>query len=339
MSIMQQYFTGKTILITGGTGFLWYALTREILKQNPHSIRIFSRDEVKHFKMQRDFNNPTIRHLIGDIRDKDRLLKAMDGVDYVIHAAALKRLYILEYNTEESVKTNIIGTLNLVAAANESKVKKVVFISTDKSCSPINTYGGCKFVSERIITESNYSNGANGTIFLSVRYGNVVNSTGSIVPILQDRIKNNQDFYLTDDKMTRFLITEEDAIKLIFDAFEFGIGWEVIVPKLDSCKITVLMEAMKRVNDYSCDIKNIGLRPGEKIHEYMINEDEWSRVIFYKNRYIIQSLIQVYKDETDCPKYIQDGEKFVMWDYSSEHSLISLDEVIEKFEKYLKVNP
>ena len=335
---MQQYFTWKTILITGGTGFLGYALTKEILKQNPHSIRIYSRDEVKHFKMQRDFgNNPIIRHLIWDIRDKDRLLKAMNGVDYVIHAAALKRLDILEYNTEESVKTNIIGTLNLVAAANEAWVKKVVFISTDKSCSPINTYGGCKFVSERIITESNYSNGANGTIFLSVRYGNVVNSTGSIVPILQEKIRNNQDFQLTDERMTRFLITEEDAIRLIFDAFEFGIGWEVIVPKLDSCKVTVLMDAIKRVNNYTCEIKNIWLRPGEKIHEYMINEIEWSRVVFYKNRYIIQSLIQEYKYDINLPIYLQNGERVVMWDYSSENSLIDVNEVIHKFGEYLKV--
>lgn len=335
---MQQYFTWKTILITGGTGFLGYALTKEILKQNPHSIRIYSRDEVKHFKMQRDFgNNPIIRHLIWDIRDKDRLLKAMNGVDYVIHAAALKRLDILEYNTEESVKTNIIGTLNLVAAANEAWVKKVVFISTDKSCSPINTYGGCKFVSERIITESNYSNGTNGTIFLSVRYGNVVNSTGSIVPILQEKIRNNQDFQLTDERMTRFLITEEDAIRLIFDAFEFGIGWEVIVPKLDSCKVTVLMDAIKQVNNYTCEIKNIWLRPGEKIHEYMINEIEWSRVVFYKNRYIIQSLIQEYKYDINLPVYLQNGEKVVMWDYSSENSLINVDELIHKFGEYLKV--
>ena len=333
---MQQYFTWKTILITGGTGFLGYALTKEILKQNPHSIRIYSRDEVKHFKMQRDFgNNPIIRHLIWDIRDKDRLLKAMNGVDYVIHAAALKRLDILEYNTEESVKTNIIGTLNLVAAANEAWVKKVVFISTDKSCSPINTYGGCKFVSERIITESNYSNGTNGTIFLSVRYGNVVNSTGSIVPILQEKIRNNQDFQLTDERMTRFLITEEDAIKFIFDAFEFGIGWEVIVPKLDSCKVTVLMDAIKQVNNYTCEIKNIWLRPGEKIHEYMINEIEWSRVVFYKN--IIQSLIQEYKYDINLPIYLQNGERVVMWDYSSENSLINVDELIHKFGEYLKV--
>jgi len=334
---MNNYFTWKTILITWWTGFLWKALTKEILKQNPHSIRIFSRDEVKHFKMQNEFKNDKIRHLIWDIRDKNRLQKAMKWVDYVIHAAALKRLDILEYNTEESVKTNIIWTLNLVEAAVEENVEKVVFISTDKSCSPINTYGGCKFVSERIITESNYSNWNSNTVFLSVRYWNVINSTWSIVPILQQKIKNKEDFLLTDEKMTRFLITEEDAIQLIFDAFKYWIWWEVIVPKLDSCTVPVLMEAIKKVNNYECEIKKIWLRPWEKIHELMINSSEWSRIKFYKNRYFIQSLIEEYKANVEEAEYIKNWEDVVMWDYSSEWSLIGVDEVIEKFWDYLKI--
>lgn len=334
---MNNYFTGKNILITWGAWFLGKALTREILKQNPHSIRIFSRDEVKHYNMHKEFQNENIRYLIGDIRDKNRLSKAMKWVDYVIHAAALKRLDIIEYNTEESVKTNIVWTLNVVETAVEEKVKKVVFISTDKSCSPINTYGGCKFVSERIITESNYSNWWIDSVFLSVRYGNVINSTWSIVPILQEKIQNNEDFSLTDERMTRFLITEEDAIKLIFDAFEYWIGWEVIVPKLDSCTVPVLMEAIKKVNNYECEINNIWLRPGEKIHELMINESEGSRIKFYKNRYFIQSLIEEYKWIKEKPEYVKKWEDVSMWDYSSEHSVIWVDEVIEKFWDYLKI--
>jgi len=334
---MNNYFTWKTILITWWTGFLWKALTKEILKQNPHSIRIFSRDEVKHYNMHKEFQNESIRYLIGDIRDKNRLSKAMRWVDYVIHAAALKRLDILEYNTEESVKTNIIWTLNVVETAVEEKVKKVVFISTDKSCSPINTYGWCKFVSERIITESNYSNWWVNTVFLSVRYWNVINSTWSIVPILQEKIKNGEDFSLTDERMTRFLITEEDAIQLIFDAFKYWIGWEIFVPKLDSCTVPVLMDAIKKVNNYKCTINNIWLRPGEKIHELMINESEWSRIKFYKNRYIIESLIQTYKWVNWNIEYIEKGKNVIMWDYSSEHSVIWVDEVIEKFWDYLKI--
>jgi len=335
---MQNYFTWKTVLITWWTWFLWQALTREILKQDPHSIRVYSRDEVKHFKMTQDFwNNKKIRHLIWDVRDADRLEKATIWVDYVIHAAALKRLDILEYNTEESVKTNILWTLNLVNACNKAWMKKVVFISTDKSCSPINTYWWCKFVSERIITESNYSNWVNWTTFLSVRYWNVINSTGSIVPMLQNKIKNNEDFWLTDDKMTRFLITEENAVRLIFDAFEFWVWWEIIVPKLDSCKITTLMEAIKRVNNYSCEIKKIWLRPWEKIHEFMINETEWNRVIDYKNRYIIQSLIQNYKDIKNKPDYMINWKEITIWNYSSADSLIWVDELIEKYREYLLI--
>ena len=334
---MNNYFKWKTILITWGTGFLWYALTKEILKQNPHSIRIYSRDEVKHFNMQKDFNNDRIRHLIWDIRDKTRLSKAMRWADYVIHAAALKRLDIIEYNTEESVKTNIIWTLNLVEAAVEEKVKKVVFISTDKSCSPVNTYWGCKFVSERIITESNYSNGNSDTVFLSVRYWNVVNSTWSIVPILQEKIRTWQDFMLTDDRMTRFLISEEDAIQLIFDAFIFWVWWEVIVPKLDSCKVIDLMTAMKKVNNYECKIKKMWLRPWEKIHELMINESEWSRVVFYKNRYIIKSLIEEYKWIKEPVEYIEKWENLIMWDYSSEWSIVWVEKIIKDFWEYLKV--
>ena len=331
-----MYFTWKTVLITWWTGFLWHALTERILKQNPNSIRIFSRDEVKHFNMAKKFNDSKIRHLIWDIRDKDRLSRAMKGVDYVIHAAALKRLDIIEYNTEESVKTNIIWTLNLVEAAVDQNVEKVVFISTDKSCSPVNTYGGCKFVSERIITESNYSNGSSNTVLLSVRYWNVVNSTGSIVPILQEKIKNWEDFMLTDERMTRFLISEDDAIELIFDAFKLWVWWEIIVPKLDSCTISVLMEAMKKVNNYDCKVKLMWLRPGEKIHELMINESEGSRIIFYKNRYIIQSLIENYKDLWEI-EYVEKWEQVAMWDYSSEWSIVWVDKVIEDFGEYLKI--
>jgi len=270
-----MYFTWKTVLITWWTGFLWHALTERILKQNPNSIRIFSRDEVKHFNMAKKFNDSKIRHLIWDIRDKDRLSRAMKGVDYVIHAAALKRLDIIEYNTEESVKTNIIWTLNLV-------------------------------------------------------------STGSIVPILQEKIKNWEDFMLTDERMTRFLISEDDAIELIFDAFKLWVWWEIIVPKLDSCTISVLMEAMKKVNNYDCKVKLMWLRPGEKIHELMINESEGSRIIFYKNRYIIQSLIENYKDLWEI-EYVEKWEQVAMWDYSSEWSIVWVDKVIEDFGEYLKI--
>ncbi len=334
---MNKFFRNKTILITWGTGFLGRSLTKRLLKLNPHSIRIFSRDEVKHFKMAQEFNNnPKLRFLVGDIRDKERLKKAMKWVNLVIHAAALKRLDILEYNTEESVKTNIIWTLNLVSAANESWVEKVVFVSTDKACSPVNTYWASKFVSERIITESNYSNGGKWTVFLSVRYWNVINSTWSIVPILRDKIRKKEDFLLTDERMTRFLITEDEAINLIFDAFELWIGWEVFVPKLDSAKIVDLMQAVQKVNNYKAKIKKIGVRPWEKIHELMINEAEWPRVIIYRNRYIIPSLIEKYKN-IKKPSYVLEWHKANIEKYSSADSLISVEEIIKKYGQYLKM--
>lgn len=335
---MDNYFKNKVILITWWTWFLWRALTRKLLTLAPHSIRIYSRDEVKHFHMAQEFHNDErLRFLIWDIRDSERLEKATKGVDYVIHAAALKRLDLIEYNTEESVKTNIMWTLNLVRACEKNNVKKVVFVSSDKACSPINTYGASKFVSERIITESNYSNWEDWVIYVSVRYGNVINSTWSIVPILQQKIKNNEHFKLTSEEMTRFIITEENAIQLIFDAFHYGLWWEVIVPKLDSCKVTTLMHATQKINNYSCKIELIWLRPWEKIHELMINQSEWSRIINYKNRYIIPSLIQHYKDINEKFTYINEGKQIQMWEYSSANSLISEIELIEKYADYLLI--
>ena len=178
---MKHILKNKTILITGGTGFLGRSLIREILKYKPKSIRIFSRDEFKHQKVHEEFgfrfSGGILRHLIGDVRDYERLNRAMKGCDIIIHAAALKRIDMLEYNVQEAIKTNVFGTLNVVRAALENNVEKAIFISTDKSCSPINTYGACKFVGERIFTESNYNKGFARTLFICVRYGNVINST------------------------------------------------------------------------------------------------------------------------------------------------------------------
>ncbi|MDD3608106.1 MAG: SDR family NAD(P)-dependent oxidoreductase, partial [Candidatus Moranbacteria bacterium] len=199
----RDVLKGKTILITGGTGYLGQALIEEILKHEPQSIRVFSRDEVKHHNLQQKFgNHPKIRNFIGDVRDYERLLKATRGVDIVIHAAALKRLDILEYNVEESIKTNILGTLNVVNACLKNNVAKAIMVSTDKACSPVNTYGACKFVSERIFSESNFSKGSLPTIFTTVRYGNVLESTGSVIPFFSAKITNGEEIPLTDPRMT-----------------------------------------------------------------------------------------------------------------------------------------
>jgi UDP-N-acetylglucosamine 4,6-dehydratase/5-epimerase len=328
--------TGKTILITGGTGYLGQALTEEILKQNPKSIRIFSRDEVKHYKFQEKFcHNKKIRNFLGDVRDYERLLKATRQVDVVIHAAALKRLDLLEYNVDESIKTNILGTLNVVNACLQSGVKKAIMISSDKACSPVNTYGACKFVSERIFSESNYSKGDLKTIFTTVRYGNVLESTGSVIPFFSEKIVNGDVIPLTDPRMTRFIISPKEAVRLVFDAIEYGVGGEVFVPKLPAFKITDLIEILKEKYHGKNKVKITGIRPGEKIHELMINNSEVPRTYDYKTLFVIGSSIQGLYG-ANKPKYIKNGKLLnekVIKEYSSEDALIPKKEVSKVFKK------
>jgi UDP-N-acetylglucosamine 4,6-dehydratase/5-epimerase len=327
---------GKTILITGGTGFLGQALTEEILKQNPKSIRIFSRDEVKHYKFQEKFqHNKKIRNFLGDVRDYQRLLKATRQVDIVIHAAALKRLDLLEYNVDESIKTNILGTLNVVNACLENKVEKAIMISTDKACSPVNTYGACKFVSERIFSESNYSKGDLKTIFTTVRYGNVLESTGSVIPFFSEKIIKGDSVPLTDPRMTRFIISPKEAVALVFEAIKYGVGGEIFVPKLPSFKITDLIEILKEKYHEDNKVKIVGIRPGEKIHELMINNSEIARTYGFKNLYVISSSIQGMDGQKNAT-YIKNGNLLgekTMKEYSSENSLISKEEVSKIFKK------
>lgn len=327
---------GKTILITGGTGYLGQALTEEILKQKPKSIRIFSRDEVKHYKFQEKFaNSKIIRNFLGDVRDYERLLRATRQVDIVIHAAALKRLDLLEYNVEESIKTNILGTLNVVNACLENKVEKAIMISTDKACSPVNTYGACKFVSERIFSESNYSKGDIRTIFTTVRYGNVLESTGSVIPFFTEKILNGKYIPLTDPRMTRFIISPQEAVNLVLNALECGVGGEVFIPKLPSFKIIDLIEILKTKYHSNNKVKIIGLRPGEKIHELMINNSEIPRTYDYKNLYVISSSIQKFQKNIK-PVYVSKGkllnEKNIT-EYSSETELISQKEISKVFKR------
>ncbi|OGD63453.1 hypothetical protein A2160_02520 [Candidatus Beckwithbacteria bacterium RBG_13_42_9] len=325
----------KTILITGGTGFLGLALAKAILKQNPQSIRLFSRDEVKHYRAQEYFNrNRKIRNFIGDVRDYPRLVKATRNVDYVIHAAALKRLDILEYNVDESIKTNIMGTLNLVNACLKNKVKKVVFISTDKACSPVNTYGACKFVSERIITESNYSKGDLNTIFTTVRYGNVLESTGSVIPFFRSVIKQGKTIPLTDPEMTRFIITSRQAVELISYALHYGKGGEIFIPQLPSFKILDLIEVLLKYFGTKNKIKIIGIRPGEKFHELMINIAEMARTIKFRNFYVINPCIGYSSDKVPLlPRKRTRVNQPSMRVYSSKDYIISkvaLKKILQK---------
>jgi FlaA1/EpsC-like NDP-sugar epimerase len=332
----KTFLKDKIVLITGGTGFLGQALTEEILKYKPKSIRVFSRDEVKHYKFQEKFhNNKRIRNFLGDVRDYQRLLKATRQVDVVIHAAALKRLDLLEYNVEESIKTNILGTLNVVNACLKNDVKKAIMISTDKACSPVNTYGACKFVSERIFSETNYSKGDLKTIFTTVRYGNVLESTGSVIPFFSEKIINGEAIPLTDLRMTRFIISPKQAVDLVLDAVRFGKGGEIFVPKLPAFKIVDLIEILKDKYHKKNKVKIIGIRPGEKIHELMINESEVSRTYRYKNLFVIGSSIQGLYGKTK-PEYMKKGKLLnekVMKEYSSEDAVISKEEIAKIFRK------
>jgi len=331
----EDIFNNKTVLITGGTGFLGRALTERILKGNPKSVRVFSRDEVKHHQFEELFNyDNRLRNFIGDVRDYPRLKRAMEDADYVIHAAALKRIDLLEYNVEECIKTNITGTQNVINACLENNVEKALFVSTDKACAPINTYGACKFVSERVFTESNYSKGAKKTVFTSVRYGNVLQSTGSVIPYFVEKMKNGEKIPLTDERMTRFIISSDQAVDLIFKALKYSRGGEVFVPKIPSFKITTLIDILKEENNAKNGVEIIGIRPGEKIHESLLNFSEIPRTYEFEDMYIITSQIEKYQDKAPT-EYMDNGKKLSHKDmecYCSDDALIPKEEVKKVFK-------
>lgn len=266
--------SGKSILITGGTGSLGKALVSHILKNNPEVERlvIFSRDEQKQFQMAQDFpvaTFPQLRYFIGDIRDIDRIKRALKGIDYVIHAAAMKHVPIAEYNPMECVKTNIMGAENLIDACLESGVERVVALSTDKAAAPINLYGATKLASDKLFVAANNITGWNPIHFSVVRYGNVMGSNGSVIPFF---IKKRKEGVLpiTSDKMTRFNITLQGGVDMVMHALEHAWGGEIFIPKIPSYDIMTLAEAIGP----KCEKPVIGLRPGEKIHEEMITSSD-----------------------------------------------------------------
>ena len=323
----------KVILITGGTGFLGKSLAKRFLKYEPQSLRIFSRDEVKHFHFNKIFgDNPLVRNLIGDVRDHTRIELAAEDVDVLIHAAALKRIDILEYNVTESIKTNVIGSLNVARSALSNNVSKALFISTDKACSPLNSYGACKLLGERIFTEMNYSKGKSKTVLSSVRYGNVLASTGSIIPFFKEKIRNGESIPLTHPDMTRFIITAEQAIDLIMKGLILNVGGEVMIPNLPSVKIVDLIDALKKIMDADNEIYEVGIRPGEKIHEILINEYEIPQTYQYEDIYIISSLIEKFQKDIDKPLYQIEGkllDQSDMKEYSSKDHLMTNLKLIE----------
>lgn len=280
-------FKGKKILITGGTGSLGTALTKKLLGTDVETIRIFSRDEWKQTQMQSAFNDKRLRFFIGDIRDKKRLSRALEDVDIVIHAAALKHVPVAEYNPFEAVKTNVYGAQNLIEACLDNNVEIALGIGTDKAVSPFNTYGATKFLMERLFVSANFYKGNHNIKFLCVRYGNVLGSRGSVVPKFIDQITKREKLTITDLTMTRFNITMNQALELILRAIKNGQGGEIFVPKLKAYSLGDLKDALLELLNARNETEMISVRPGEKYHESLISKDEIRNTFESKSDYVI----------------------------------------------------
>ena len=309
----------KVILITGGTGSFGKAFIGSVLKKyKPKKLIVYSRDELKQFEMRRTFDEttyPMIRYFIGDVRDRERLYRAFDGVDVVIHAAALKQVPTAEYNPMEAIKTNVLGASNVIDAAIDRKVKTVVALSTDKAVNPVNLYGATKLCSDKLFVAANNYSGANGTKFSVVRYGNVVGSRGSVIPFFMKARKTGV-LPITDKRMTRFWITLDQAVQFVERSLEMMQGGEIFVPKIPSMNILDLAKAVAP----ECKTTIVGIRPGEKLHEVMVTEDDARDTLDYPDRYVIlpaapewqEKLGRKAKGIKRCPdgfRYSSDGNK------------------------------
>ncbi len=322
----------KSILITGGTGSFGKHYTKTILDRfKPKRIAIFSRDELKQFEMQQIFDQECMRYFIGDVRDKDRLKMAMSGIDYVIHAAALKQVPAAEYNPTECIKTNITGAENVIHAALDNNVEKVIALSTDKAANPINLYGATKLCSDKLFVAANNFAGTKKTIFSVVRYGNVVGSRGSVVPFFQRLIEEKKpNIPITDDKMTRFWITLQQGVDFVIKNFQRMSGGEIYVPKIPSVRIIDLAKAMAP----NIPQEIVGIRPGEKLHEIMCPRDDSNRTIEFKDHYIILPSI-TFRGKKEDPTMNRLGEKGTYVEQGFEYNsgtnphFLSFSEIID----------
>lgn len=331
-------FDGKTILITGGTGSFGKRFIRRVLNEyKPRRLIVYSRDELKQYEMSKLFPEhkyPSIRYFLGDVRDHQRLLRAFDGVDIVIHAAALKHVPAAEYNPTEFIKTNVIGAQNVIEAALERKVSSVIALSTDKACSPANLYGATKLCSDKMFIAANSYSGANETKFSVVRYGNVVGSRGSVIPFFLN-LRESGVIPITDDRMTRFWITLDQGVDLVLRALKDSRGGEIFVPKIPSMKVTDLADVVAP----ECVKKVIGIRPGEKLHEMMISEEDGPYTIEHKSHYVIYPSTHDFHQD---PERLKGGQRVPDgFRYSSDNNTDWLDtsKLVQMLNKYTVSGP
>lgn len=314
----------KTVLVTGGTGSFGKKFIKRILQDDVKKVIVFSRDELKQYEMAQEFTDDRMRFFIGDVRDPERLHRAFDGVDVVIHAAAMKHVEACEYNPFEAVKTNIHGAQNVIEAAIDRGVEKVIALSTDKAASPVNLYGATKLASDKLFVAANSYVGDKPTKFSVVRYGNVVGSRGSVVPFFQ-KIKETGRLPVTDPRMTRFWITLEQGVQFVLDSLIRMHGGEIFVPKIPSMNIMDLAKAIGP----ECEIDIVGIRPGEKLHEAMIMEDDARHTREFDSYYVIQPEFPWWGKNKDEGKALPDGFSYTSdgnVEWLSVESLCSLIE-------------
>ena len=317
----------QVVLVTGGTGSFGKKFTKILLEeQQPKKVIIFSRDELKQHEMQvGGFNDERLRYFIGDVRDRERLVRAMHGVDVVVHAAALKQVPACEYNPMEAIKTNIMGTANVVEAALDAGVKKVLTVSTDKAVSPANLYGATKLAAEKLTIQSNAYAGGSATRFSCVRYGNVVGSRGSVGPLFLNQ-RSNGKITITDDRMTRFWLSLEQGVRFVIHSIEQMEGGEVFVPKIPSTKVTDLARAIAP----QAKLEIIGIRPGEKLHEMLISEDEARHTVELETMFVVQPAEATWFGYSWQDRGTIPAEGF---SYSSDNNTEWLD--VEGIKKYI----
>ena len=324
----MSILTGSDILVTGGTGSFGKAFVRHALDQlNPRRIIIFSRDELKQWEVRSLFgDDPRLRFFIGDVRDRSRLLRAMHKVDYVVHAAALKQVDSGEYNPWEFVQTNVVGSQNVIEAAIDAGVKRVVALSTDKASSPINLYGATKLTADKLFINGNHYAAAYDTRFSVVRYGNVMGSRGSIIPKFRAMHAAGESLPITDLRCTRFLITLPQAVEFVVDSFDLMTGGELYVPRIPSMKVTDLAEAIAP----GAKMHDVGLRPGEKLHEEMISPEEGRRALAIGDRYVLQPDLATWGYEPpDDSIPVADGFRYTSDTNDQWYSIEEIRKILE----------